>query len=1109
MLATEPFIIVILSFYLLVLSCSKTGKDTDEYTSTRFEKTLDTDIDFSNTLSSDTSLNILNYLYYYNGGGTAIADFNNDGLDDVYFTANQGPDKLYINLGNLKFKDVTTPSRIVNDTGWTTGVTTVDINTDGLLDIYISKVSQHLDLKGKNKLYVNQGVNDSGIPIFKEQASKYGLDVQGFSSQASFFDYDLDGDLDVFILRHSLYPNSNYGSGNIRKTLDTLSGDLFFENKNGLYVDSTEKTNIFSSRIGYGLGISTSDLNNDGYPDLYIGNDFFENDYLYINQKDGTFKEVNTTEGRLGHTSHFSMGNAIEDINNDGKPDIMSVDMLPENLETFKASGQEYNYTLLQNQLKYGYKPQFMQNTLHINLGNNVYSETAFLSGVAASEWSWAPLLADFNNDGLKDIYVTNGILGASNDMDFINFISNKDVQKQLGKNMDAPAMEFIKKLPEKKTPNYFFKNIGNGQFKNTTKSWYTSTPTFSNGASYGDLDNDGDLDIIVNNINEKALILENKTNQDSIAVNYLKIKFQGSKSNPLGIGTKVAVHTGSTTQYFQNYTTTGYLSAKAPTLFVGLSNHEIVDSLEVIWPDTSKQVLKNVTTNQTLLLKASQALNKKFYEDSLHTNPSMLSQAKVFIDYKHRDNPSVEFSRDPLVPYATTNLGPKITVADLNADGLDDLVTLGAKGQNSTYHLQNQDGSFRKLDFPEAKQHAIHEDIQAIAFDANGDDLIDILIVSGGNEFTKGKPLEPRLYLNNGDGFDPVSHTFDNISINAAKATAVDLDNDRDLDLVIIANVFPREFGKSPSQFLFINDGLGNFKDKTDTYAPELRNLGIVYDIVWKDLNDDGFLDAILAGHWLPITILYNDGKNLKPQAIAGLEKTNGWWNAIEVADFDNDGDLDILAGNWGLNTRLKPSIDEPVRLYRADFDKNSKIDPILTYFHNGKETTLATKDEMVKQLPFLNKKFLSYTAFAKADIKELLGDDQLRNSEIKEVYEFASIYFENNGNNTFKSHTLPFLVQASTIQDILVEDFNIDGYLDALLVGNNSEISSQLGRLDASQGVLLLNDQNGSFFVAKDQDVAVSGSSRGIERIQLKNKNHYVISKNNDSLQFLKTSQ
>lgn len=1075
----------------------------------KFNLATNNGITFSNNLKSTIDLNILNYLYYYNGAGVAIGDFNNDGFDDIYFTSNQEADELYLNRGNLKFQNITSQAGIVNDTGWTTGVTTIDANNDGLLDIYISKVSGHLKLKGHNLLYINQGVSSLGIPTFKEEASKFGLDIEGFSSQTAFFDYDLDGDLDAFILRHSLYPNSNYGNGIIRKTTtDSLSGDLLLENKNGKYINVSAKANIYSSRIGYGLGISTGDVNNDGYPDIYVGNDFFENDYLYINQKDGTFKELNTTESILGHTSHFSMGNAIEDINNDGKPDIISVDMLPKNLETFKASGQEYNYAILQNQLKYGYEPQFMQNTLHLNLGSNRFTETAFLSGIAATEWSWSPLVGDFDNDGSKDLYVTNGILGASNDMDFINFISNSAIQKQLGKNMDESALTFINKLPKKKTSNYFFKNIGNAQFINKNESWHQANLSFSNGASYSDLDNDGDLDIVVNNINDTAFVLENNSLNDTLNSNYIHIKFEGSTQNTFGIGATVDIYTNGQHQHFQNYTTTGYLSSKPPSIFAGLGTIKTIDSLKVVWPNNQQQVLKNIKANQILYVKENDGLQKYTEEPQDKTEPSLLDNVEVFVEYKHKDNRSIEFSRDPLIPYATTNLGPKISVGDLNSDGLEDIITLGGKNQITTYHLQQEDGDFIKQTFPGAQENAINEDIHSIIFDANGDDKNDVFIVSGGNEFKTGKPLAPRFYLNTREGYKDKSVQFDTIFINASKVYAIDLDNDRDKDIILTSNVYPQEFGKTPQQYIFKNDGKGNFTDVTEAYSPYLQKLGTIYDIAWRDINNDGYIDAVVAGHWLPITILINDGTSLRPLPTSSLQHTNGWWNTLEVEDFDNDGDLDIMAGNWGLNTRLHPSLEEPVRLYRADFDANGQIDPVVTYFYNHRETTLATKDEMVKQLPFINKKFLSYTAFAKADIEDLLGDKPLKKSDKKEAYEFASIYFENKGNNSFERQALPFLVQASSVQDILAEDFNNDGYLDVLLVGNNHEISTQLGQLDGSHGVLLKNDQKGGFKVAVNQNFRVSGSSRSLEKIKIKDQIYYIVGRNNDTLLFLKSS-
>ncbi|WP_299762627.1 VCBS repeat-containing protein [uncultured Dokdonia sp.] len=1063
-----------------------------------------TGVSFSNIIQNTPELNILNYLYFYNGGGTAIADFNNDGLDDIYFTANQQADHLYINKGSLQFQNTTSQSGIRNDIGWTTGITTVDINNDGLLDIYISKVDGHLNLKGTNLLFINQGNNTDGIPQFKEQAKRYGLDLKGLATQASFFDYDTDGDLDVFILNHSLHPNSNYGKGTLRKKVDTLYGDKLLENQNGQFIDVTTKAGIFQSRLGYGLGISISDINKDGYPDIYIGNDFFENDYLYINQKDKTFTEVNSTQSILGHSTHFSMGNAISDINNDGLSDIMSLDMLPENLQSLKVSGTEYNYPIFQNQLRNGYEPQFMQNTLHLNLGNNKYTETAFLSGISATEWSWSPLIADFDNDGKKDIYITNGIKGATNDMDFVNFISNESIQKRLGKGMSSKELTFIDELPEKKTINYFYKNKGNTQFENMSDSWQTPQTSFSNGASYADLDNDGDLDIVVNNVNQNALILENTTRQDTSATHYLKINFKGSIKNTQGVGAKVSIYTKEEKQFFENYPQ-GYLSATPPTLFIGLGTQKQIDSLQVVWADGKIQTLQNTQADQTIVLDYKNA-SGHIESNSQEIQNSLITNSTTPIDFKHRDGTSIEFSRSLLVPYASTNLGPYINVGDLNNDQKEDIITLGAKGQSSQIWIQDESGDFQPQELPDAKETKINEDTHSLIFDANGDQINDVLIVSGGNEFKRGKPLAPRLYITNEGVLQRDSEQFNDININASKVTAIDLDKDGDVDIAITANVVPHQFGETPTQYLFKNDGNGHFKDITATYSKEFQNVGNVYDITWQDVNNDDYPDAIIAGHWMPITIFINDGTSLKRQKTEGLENTHGWWNTIKVADFDNDGDQDIIAGNWGLNTRLQPTLEEPVTLYRNDFDDNKQIDPIVTYYYQGIETTIATKDELVKQLPFLNKKFLSYNAFAKANLTQLLGKEKLQSSEKKEAYLFASTYFENKGNGVFQAHELPFLAQASSVHDLLIEDFDEDGFLDVLLVGNNYEISTQLGRLDGSHGVFLKNDTKGGFSTLSNQNYDIKGASRSIQKIKIKERVFYVVGRNNDTPLFLK---
>lgn len=1085
----KAYFIALFLILFFLSSCSEKKRfiDTDS------DKTK---VDFSNQLTNTSELNILKYLYFYNGAGVAAADFNNDGFIDLYFTGNQVSDELFLNKGNLVFQKITTKAGIENNTGWTTGVTHVDINSDGLLDIYVCKASGYRSLKGQNLLFVNKGNDVNGIPQFVEESKKYGLNFSGLSTQAAFFDYDLDGDLDMYLMNHSVHPNRTYGKGKQRRTYDSISGDILFQNQNNFFVDVSKTAGIFQGKSGYGLGLSVGDLNNDAYPDIYIGNDFYENDYLYFNQKDGTFKEVISSENsKLGHTTHFSMGNVIGDINNDNFQDIVSLDMLPENIETYKSSGLEYPYPIYQQYLKNGYSPQYMQNTLHLNLGDEKFAEIGNLAQISATEWSWCVLMADFDNDKFNDLYITNGIKGATNDMDYINFISDGKIQKRLDGKMNDDDMHLITTIPEKKVSNYFFSNKGNLSFQNVTSSWYNKKPSFSNGSTYADLDNDGDLDIIVNNINEMADILENK----STGANYLKLKLKGPLLNPFGVGVKIEAYCKKEVLSRENYATKGYLSATSNILHLGLGTDSIIDSLKINWSNSKVEIKRNLKSNQLITIH---------YEDATTVNINPIPKEAWFekidsvINFKHKENNSLDFDRQPLIPYALSNQGPDIQVADINNDGLHDLFISGAKKQASELFLQKSNGEFQSVQKNTFEGNSIDENTSSIFFDANGDDYLDLLVVNGGNEFISGEALNPKLYLNINGTYIHDKTQFNTFEMNASKVATVDFDNNGTMDISISADAISTEFGKTPIQYLFKNNGNGNFNEITASFAPEFRNIGNITDHIWIDIDKNGYQDLIAVGHWMPVSIFLNDGKSLKLQENNnGLKNTNGLWNTIKAADFDNDGDIDFVCGNWGLNTKFKASEKEPMTLYRNDFDDNQTSESIITYYNNKKEILFASKDELAKQIPSINKKFLSYNEFAKASPKELLTSQKLNDAEQKKVHVLQSVYFENTGSESFITHDLPRISQSSALFDFAIDDFNNDGYKDLMAVGNIFEISTQLGRLDALHGIILLNDKNGNFVWDHTQNLNIFGAFRTIQKINVKNKPSYILGRNNDS--------
>ncbi|MDM9631414.1 VCBS repeat-containing protein [Robiginitalea aurantiaca] len=1059
----------------------------------------ETGIQFKNELNERPELNILTYLYYYNGGGVIIEDFNQDSLPDIYLGGNQVADALYINQGNMKFQEVTAQSGISNPDGWTTGISHVDINGDGLQDIYICKASGYRGLKGRNLLYVNIGADPDGIPRFEERAADYGLDFSGLATQAAFFDYDLDGDLDLFLLNHSVHPNRNYGKGTQRTIPDPLSGDRFYRNDDGFFTDVSREAGIFQGKAGYGLGVGISDLNSDGYPDMYIGNDFFENDYLYINNGDGTFRElISSGSQEIGHSTHFSMGNDLADINNDGHVDILSLDMLPEDLITYKTSGLEYAYPIYRQYLNNGFAPQYMQNTLQLNTGRGSFSEIAYLSGIAATEWSWGGLLADLDNDGFKDLFVTNGIKGATNDMDYMNFIANEDIQRRIDKGMQDADLPLTREIPPKKVPNYVFQNNGDLTFTDRTSTWIGQEPSFSNGSAYADLDQDGDLDLLVNNLDQVASLYQNNLETG----NWIRLTFSGIAPNTKGIGARVIAYTAQGVQVYENFTARGYLSGVPGSMLIGLDQEVSLDSLLVIWPGGSFEKHQGIPAGQTLTLEQKQARGDYYSRPAAQ---NYWRATDTLLPFVHRENTSLDFDREPLIAYAKSNEGPDISIGDINNDGAQDIFVSGAKRQSAGLFLQGPAGAFSAAESDLFANDAINEDTGHLFFDADSDGWNELLVISGGNEFTDGPALRPRLYRNNKGVLRKDTTAFTGFSLNASAVDSIDMDLDGDLDIFISSDAVSGAFGKTPQHGLFQNDGTGHFTDVTTERIPELQTFGGIDDFSWADINADGLADLVVAGHWGPIAVFENTGSGWKYSADNGLDLSNGWWNCIEVADIDNDGDSDLIAGNWGLNSKFRATRETPLTLYRSDFDQNGSVEPLVTYYHNGVETPFASKDELVKQMPFLNKKHRTYRSFANASLEELFGADALKAAVKKEVFELRSCVFLNDGKGNFTKVPLPVIGQASIIYDFLCEDLDGDGYKDLMLIGNLHELSTQLGRLDAFQGVVLRNEKDGTFTWAPELSPPISGAGRVISRIRIGDNEQYIIGRNNASPLFL----
>lgn len=1071
---------------------------------------IETGINFSNVVKESPGLNIITYEYFYNGGGVGLGDFNNDGLIDIYFSGNMQPARLYLNKGNWKFEDITFKAGVGGKRGWKTGVSIADVNGDGLQDIYLCYSGPLEKEQRKNELYIN-----NGNLTFSEKAAAMGVADAGYSTQSVFFDYDRDDDLDLFVVNHNNKNLRNFDASFVKKMVDPDAGDRLYRNDNNIFTDVTALSGIISNPLGYGLGVSVSDVNNDGWPDLYVTNDYVEEDYLYINNRNGTFSEK--VKETFGHLSNFSMGCDIADINNDGWTDVFTLDMLPEDNRRQKLLYMPDNYELYNNQVQNGFHHQLMRNMLQLNNGNGTFSEIGQLSGVYCTDWSWASLLMDFNNDGYKDIFITNGYGRDMTNRDFVKFYANERLKYLRGEPSDN-MFRMLQGIPVTPVHDYLYLNNGPAeggtglpagqaglQFSDVSLKAGFDKQTLSNGAACADLDNDGDLDLVINHLNAPAEIYRNMLVENGNGGHWVQFNLKGKLHNSYALGAVINVFTPQGSVHLENYPVHGYQSSMHVPLHTGLLS-PLIDSVIIRWPDGKVETLKNVKANSNNhitynMITSQTGQIQTAFKENIHP---VFSASVASLPYSHVSPETNDFKAQPLMPAMISYNGPRTAKADINKDGLEDIFICGAGGQAGQLFIQKTDGSFLADAQPDFVQDASSDDIDAAFFDADNDGDQDLYVVSGGYNFMQGdNKLQDRLYINNNGKFYKSIGSLPSETLSGSCVKVADIDNDGDVDIFVGSRVVPGRYPESAESLLLINNGKGAFTNAPAAMSRPLDSLGMVTDAAWLDIDNDGRKDLIICGEWMKLHLLSNKNGTLTDLSDQYFpDALKGWWNRLQLADMDGDGDMDIIAGNWGLNSPLKVSKSEPATMFYNDFDNNGSVDPLICYYIQGKSYPMASRDEMTDQIVSLRQRFPTYDSYANATIGDILTPEQLKSAKQLSTNFFETTYFENN-KGVFEAKKLPLQANFFPVFAISTGDFDRDGKQDIILAGNIDHARIKIGRIDAGYGVLLKGDGKGHFEYVPQlkSGLSVRGCTRDIIKLNGKNNDRVIFAVNNQA--------